>query len=72
MNELIRTHSTGKPKQFTSIIGICERTFFDYLSNLKEIVGKCEVSILYNDIHKAYEDKHSGRLENKDYRKKNE
>ena len=62
MDELIRTGSTGTPKEFASKLGVCERTFFEYLSFFKDIVGKYNVSVLYNDIQQTYEYNRSGRL----------
>lgn len=63
MDELIRTCSTGTPKEFACKIGISERTLYEYLSFLKNVVEKSEVSVLYNDMQQTYEYNHPGRLE---------
>ena len=63
MDELTRTRSTGTPRDFAFKLGVCERTFFEYLSFFKDIVGKYNVSVLYNDIQQTYEYNQSGRLE---------
>ena len=63
MDEMIRHRSTGPPREFAGRIGICERTFHDYMILLKDIVGKFGVSIVYNYDLDSYEYDSPGRLD---------
>ena len=63
MDELIRTRSTGTPKEFACKIGISLRTLHEYLSFLKNILEKSEVTVVYNIFQQSYEYDQSGSLE---------
>ncbi len=52
MDQMIGRHSTGRPEDFASRLGISERTMYNYLEVMKELgapilFSRCNNSYLY-------------------------
>jgi hypothetical protein len=62
MDELIRNSCTGKARSFASKIGVSERSLYDYLALMKELVEDDGVTITYNTALKTFQYTGSGRL----------
>jgi len=58
MDQLISLRNTGSPSHFAEILGISERTLYNYLIILKELGG----DIQYNSCYCSYEYLNNYRL----------